>query len=86
MAERLLAQQERECNNCPECIICLYKLTLNPPVVALYPCGHVFHQRCILKVRQFNRNPFLEMYEKYDYEKPDRWKIEGLGICPNCRV
>ena len=27
-----------------------------------------------------------QMYEKYDYEKPDRWKIEGLGICPNCRV
>ena len=81
MAASLLAQQDLKCEKCPDCSICIEKLTENPPIVASVPCGHCFHKKCIGKLK-INNEPFYgPMYRQYGYEFPSNAYVINCPIC-----
>ena len=80
MAASLLAQSEFQCQKCPECTICMGILTENPPIVAVVPRGHIFHQNCFLQAMKSEESPFADFYRFQGIEGPPNY-----GTCANCR-
>ena len=69
-----------ECEKCPDCSICWGKLTENPPIIAVIPCGHCYHKNCFLPAMKNEESPFADFYRSQGIEGPPNY-----GTCANCR-